>query len=293
MNSTFPSWRPRRITVALVLILAANLALRDPGMAANVVGTVLLGMGLLTLIVIIHELAHALTARLLGVGVTEFGIFFPPRLATLGHVGGVPISLNWIPLGGFTRLAGEKDASVAGGFKAASLSRKVAIILAGPLANLALAYLIFLVLSLTNPLHPPIEAPVRALNALWIAITTVLGSLVAIPGFLISDPGNPPVVGIPGMVILSGQVAAQGLRTLLVFTAIISTSIGLLNLLPLPPLDGGVAMMAAVERFAGARPTRLLTALTAVGLAFIIALAILANGADIIAILTGQNRFAP
>lgn len=291
MDKPFPTWRPRRSTALLGLALLILLALRDPVRAFSVGGAILLGIGLLTFIVIVHELAHALAARALGVEVHEFGIFFPPRLVTLGHVRGVAVTLNWIPLGGFTRLVGEKEEAGPHSFKAASLSRRLIILGAGPVSNLVLAYLLFLALALTSANYPAIDAPQRAFDLLLATIGSVFAAFAAIPAALLSDPTNPPVIGLPGVVALSGQAAELGARYFIAFVGIISTSVGLLNLLPLPPLDGGGMLVAVIERFAGLRSARAVTALAAVGLAFIIMLGFLANGADIVSILLGQNRF--
>ena len=53
------------------------------------------------------------------------------------------------------------------------------------------------------------------------------------------------------IVQVSGQVAALGLEKLVWWTAVISASIGLLNLFPIPLLDGGHLMYYAVEAIRG------------------------------------------
>lgn len=55
------------------------------------------------------------------------------------------------------------------------------------------------------------------------------------------------LAGPVGIVQLSGQAAQGGLITLLTWTAYISLDLGLLNLLPIPILDGGHVLMLAVE----------------------------------------------
>ncbi|MBI2405282.1 site-2 protease family protein [Candidatus Gottesmanbacteria bacterium] len=61
---------------------------------------------ILSLLVFVHELGHYLVARLVGVKVEEFGFGLPPRI--IGKkVNGTIYSLNWLPIGGFVRLAGE------------------------------------------------------------------------------------------------------------------------------------------------------------------------------------------
>lgn len=55
------------------------------------------------------------------------------------------------------------------------------------------------------------------------------------------------LAGPVGIVQMSGQAAQGGFVTLLTWTAYISLNLGLLNLLPIPILDGGHVLMLAVE----------------------------------------------
>lgn len=57
--------------------------------------------------VIIHEIGHFLTAKMVGITILEFGIGLPPRLVKLFSYKGTDYTLNWIPLGGFVRPLGE------------------------------------------------------------------------------------------------------------------------------------------------------------------------------------------
>ena len=69
----------------------------------------IVGLLILTILVVVHELGHAITAKRNGVEVEEFGIGFPPRALTLGKVKGTLVTLNWLPLGGFCKMKGESD----------------------------------------------------------------------------------------------------------------------------------------------------------------------------------------
>jgi regulator of sigma E protease len=111
---------------------------------------VVVGLLLLTILVILHELGHAFAARKSGVEVEEFGIGFPPRARILGKYKGTLITLNWLlPIGGFCKMKGESDAARSkGSYGAASYGRKSAILFAGVFVNFATAVLIFTVLSL-------------------------------------------------------------------------------------------------------------------------------------------------
>ena len=106
---------------------------------------VIVGLILLMILVIIHELGHAIAAVRNGVKVEEFGIGFPPRAKILGKYKGTLITINWLlPLGGFCQLKGESDAdNEKGSFGAASFWAKTKILLAGVLMNLVAAMVIF------------------------------------------------------------------------------------------------------------------------------------------------------
>ncbi len=97
----------------------------------------------LAILIIIHELGHFLASKLFKVEVEEFGIGFPPRLVTIFKAGGTIFSLNAIPLGGFVRPKGENDPTVEGGLAAAKPLVRIAVFLAGPLANILTAVILY------------------------------------------------------------------------------------------------------------------------------------------------------
>ena len=96
-------------------------------------------------LILSHELGHFLAARARKVQVEEFGVGFPPRLTTLFTAGGTRFTLNAIPLGGFVRPKGEDDPSVPGGLASSSKTTRTIVLLAGPFANVLIAFLAFAV----------------------------------------------------------------------------------------------------------------------------------------------------
>lgn len=99
---------------------------------------------MLGLLVLVHELGHFLTAVWFGIKVEEFGLGYPPRAMVLFERNGVKYTLNWLPIGGFVRFSGEGDQIYGvGSLSAASPWKKIAVLFAGPLMNLLLAFLIF------------------------------------------------------------------------------------------------------------------------------------------------------
>lgn len=115
------------------------------------IGQILIGLFILTFLVVIHELGHAIVARRTGVVVQEFGIGFPPRVFSKKLKNKVLLSINWLPLGGFVKLQGEHDeANKKGDYGAASAWQKTQILLAGVAVNWLFAAVAFTILALVG-----------------------------------------------------------------------------------------------------------------------------------------------
>ena len=80
---------------------------------------------------------------------------------------------------------------------------------------------------------------------------------------------------------IAGQTAASGLETYLGFIALISISLAVLNLLPVPMLDGGHLLYYAVEALIGRPiPERIQYLGLQVGLVFLVCLLYTSDAAD-------------
>jgi regulator of sigma E protease len=64
---------------------------------------------ILSILVLIHEAGHFISAKIFGIKVEEFGFGLPPRIFGK-KIGETVYSLNWLPIGGFVKLYGEDEA---------------------------------------------------------------------------------------------------------------------------------------------------------------------------------------
>ncbi|MCP5100918.1 MAG: PDZ domain-containing protein [Chloroflexi bacterium] len=114
----------------------------------GIVGALLV---ILTPIVIVHELGHYIACRLCHIRVEEFGLGLPPRAARLFTFQGTLFSLNWVPIGGFVRPAGENDTAVTNGLAGARWPARLFVLSAGVIANFLFAFLLLWVAFLQGP----------------------------------------------------------------------------------------------------------------------------------------------
>ena len=103
----------------------------------------------LGLLIVIHEYGHYRVAVACGVKVLRFSVGFGRVVwRWQRRPGGTEFVVCALPLGGYVRMLDEREGEVesherARAFNRQSLARRAAIVVAGPLANLALAALLF------------------------------------------------------------------------------------------------------------------------------------------------------
>jgi regulator of sigma E protease len=303
-------------------------------------------VGILVGLILAHELGHFITAKAFRVEVKEFGVGFPPRI--LGRKwGGTIYSLNAIPLGGFTKLAGEEDPEAPRSLAGKPTGIRLLVLSAGSLMNflapLALFTIAFVlphnvvmgkvmveevapdspaaiagikikdtILNLNDkPINNtgdlqryiqlnlgreteitvshsdatsesfrlvPRWQPPKGQGAIGVTVKTIDATTVrqsepawrAAPlglatcvetfvlfknGILSMATGATPleVRGPVGIAEMTGEVARAGLSPLLEFAAFLSINLGLINIFPLPALDGGRIAFVLLEKARGGK----------------------------------------
>ncbi len=226
---------------------------------------------LLSLLILIHEAGHLAAARLAGIPVSGFSIGFGPRLWSR-RWGATEYSLRALPLGGYVQPALDQDGGDMG-FRTIALRRRLAFFLGGPLANLVAAVPLFAAL---NAL-----AGARSFYALAVApFAQVAGACRHVLGLLPDLFRQPEAMsGVIGIVVEGGQLAASG--GLVELALSLTISLAVLNLLPIPILDGGQIVMSCLEELFP-RLVWLRVPLTLAGLVLLVGLMIYVNVQDVV-----------
>ena len=139
--------------------------------------------------------------------------------------------------------------------------------------------------SVTSYLRPELRTP-GVLEGAGIAVdrtvAIVTGTFDGI-GQMISGNVSPSnLQGPVGIAQVSGETAGQGLVNFILLIALLSTAIGLMNLFPVPVLDGGHLVFYAIEAVTGRSPSgRWVDVAMGIGLAMVLSLMLFATYNDI------------
>jgi len=339
---------------------------------------------IIAVLILAHELGHFVTAKASGVKVEEFGLGFPPRLLSVRR-GETRYSLNAIPLGGFTKMAGEEDPKVPRSLASKGIGTRLLVLSAGSLMNLLLPLLLFSIafmiphnlvmgqvmieevapdspaaragiepgdtfLSVNEKpvnnlgdLHRYIQLnlgkeitilvkhsdsttedvqviprwkPSEGQGAMGVVATTANQTIVrqsepfwrAIPsgasacietfvlfknGIISMIIGSTPatIAGPVGIAQITGEVAKAGISPLLEFAAFLSINLAIINLFPLPALDGGrivFVLLEGVRRGKRISPKRE-GLIHTIGFALLMAAFLAITYQDIIRIISGES----
>lgn len=150
--------------------------------------TIAITLGTLAVLVAIHEYGHFWVARRCGVHVLRFSIGFGKSLYTWRDSRGTEYCIAAIPLGGYVKMLGEQAGDVPEDQLDQAFDRKpvlsrIAIVSAGPLANLLLAVLVYWGLYMAGESGPvPIVDKIEPDSVAELAGVQVGQEIVAIDG---------------------------------------------------------------------------------------------------------------
>lgn len=192
---------------------------------------------LLGFLIFIHEGGHFLVAKLCKVKVNEFAIGFGP---TIWKKQGkeTKYAIRLIPLGGFVSMEGEdKESEHENSFSKASIPKRIAIVSAGAIVNIIFGLLTYFILIIV--VYKDVQIAFQATGGFISSIGESLKMLFT-GSVGISDLTGP--VGISQVVTQTTTIVNY-----IYIIALISVSLGVTNLLPIPALDGGKILILIIE----------------------------------------------
>jgi regulator of sigma E protease len=142
--------------------------------------------------------------------------------------------------------------------------------------------------TVSYPLYRAAWEGIAAAGVGFWAIVQAFGQLIGNLAQTGSVGGD--VAGPVGIAVLTGQVSRLGFAYLLQFVALLSLNLAIINILPIPALDGGRVLFLAIEKLRGKPVSRSVEArIHNTGFAILIALVTLITFRDVIKLTAFQT----
>ncbi len=223
--------------------------------------------------IIIHEFGHFITAKLLNVKVNEFAIGMGPALYKKQGKETL-FSVRLFPIGGYCALEGEEDDGEGDkndprSFLNQSYPNKLLILVAGSVMNLVFCIVIMIIVYLTLKV-----GFFRAVNYAFGVTGLVVKSIYTGLQMLFSGAASSDdVMGIVGIAGVVSEQAKMGPLDVSYLMAILSANLAVMNMLPIPALDGGRILLLIIKWISRGRLSdRTETIINTVGMILLMAL---------------------
>lgn len=224
-------------------------------------------IGVLLLLVAVHEAGHFFAAKRFGLVAGIFSLGFGKVLFARKDTAGTSWQVRVLPFGGFIKLDEDRLAALAP-------AQRIAIYFAGPAVNMGVGLVLVALAG--------VGMGVPVLKALQISaqfVPTIVATLIAAVGHIFAGDLS-SVAGPVGTAMAAGD--AVRMHGIILFAGLFSWSVGVLNLLPVPLLDGGQIVMAGFEMLVGKPSEAAMRYAAWAGRSFVGALIVAGFAADMI-----------
>jgi regulator of sigma E protease len=192
---------------------------------------------LISSLILIHELGHLISAKLMKIPIERFSIGFGSKLWSFDK-GQTEYRVSTVPIGGYVlpEIENEDD------FFLIPSRRRIVFALGGPLANIvsALICLSFFNATMTGlSLYGILIYP-------FVQIIQISSQVLSALPQLFSQPEQ--LSGIVGIVAIGGRVLTGDFSKIFGLAAMLNINLAVLSLLPVLPLDGGKILFCLLEK---------------------------------------------
>ena len=169
--------------------------------------------------------------------------------------------------------------------------QKSLIVLAGIAVNIVFAMLAFVIVYSVIGVdiqgqdgqitHMTLD-PLRSIQAGFTYICLTIQAILSLLNPMTTAQTVSQSTSIVGIAYLSNDYFSRGLAEALLFMGMISASLGLMNLIPIPPLDGGLFIIEVVKKITRREvPEKVTNAISAVGVGLLLMLFVVTLGQDV------------
>ena len=184
-------------------------------------------------------------------------------------------------------------------YRALPFWKRSVILVAGPAMNILFAVLAFIICYSVVGFDMQLEDGTIVHRTLTAWQSVRVGFIyIGMVAQAVAQLFNPATVAevisdsasVIGIAVISKQAADAGLATLLEFTAMISVSLGVMNMLPIPPLDGGRFLVEIYQRvFRRDISIKAMNIISIVGVSLFLVLFVVLIGQDVSRFIFGNR----
>lgn len=189
---------------------------------------------------------HFVVAKICNVKVNEFSIGFGKEI---WHKQGkeTKYAIRLIPLGGFVSMEGEEERSEnSKSFSKASIPKRIAIVSAGAIVNIIFAIIVYFILTLIvgTKINDSTFMD-RIINGGNLTKEFIISIADSLKQLFTGKVGLDQMMGPVGISEMISKTS--GIFEFFEMMSLISLSLGVTNLLPIPALDGGKILILIIE----------------------------------------------
>ena len=208
--------------------------------------------------IFVHEFGHLISAKLFGVEVKVFSLGFGPRLFGFKFKE-TDYRISLLPFGGYVEIESNENIKDSKSFFLKPAWQRFVVLVSGVIINFITAFLALTILIYVSTDNQRKLSPISVLNSAKLSAVLSIemsSEIISLIDIMVTDEiGAKENIESSTIIFNVSRTAAEaGILNFLIFLiVIINLGLGLLNLMPILPLDGGHVLILGIEKIYGGR----------------------------------------